>query len=81
MGKFTLGPMAHATLVTVTFKFICFKTKRSTYGWEEDIDIHDHLLDLMFTTKVRPMDEQVVLERSTTLEKEKHGINYYGCLI
>jgi hypothetical protein len=33
--------------------------------------IHDQILDLMFLAKVRPMDEQVVLERSTTLEEEE----------
>jgi archaellum component FlaD/FlaE len=58
------------------------KTERSTYGWEEDIDIHDHLLDFMFLVRVRPMDEQVILERFTILEKEEEQeINYCNCFV
>ncbi len=48
----------------------------------EDIDIHDYLLDFMLLARVRPIDEQVVLERSTILKKEEEQeINYCGSLI
>jgi hypothetical protein len=47
------------------------ETKRPTCEWEEDITIHDLVLDLMFSMRLKLINKQVLFERFTTKEKEE----------
>jgi hypothetical protein len=46
------------------------ETKRLACEWEEDITIHELVLDLMFLMRVKLINKQVFFERFTTKEKE-----------